>query len=217
MYVPHRYLLHHNTFWLSPNRTLFWEEEKILMLSDAHFGKITHFRKAGIAMPTTVFKKDVQKLTQDIQHFSPTKIVIVGDLFHSIANCENDLFEKWRNDFLYLPFILVQGNHDILKKDWYEKVHIDVIKDTLVVKDFAFQHDLSTASTTALYTFSGHIHPGVAFRGRGKQSLTFPCFYFAKQYAILPAFGHFTGYVIIEPTKEEQAFAIVENEIIAVQ
>jgi metallophosphoesterase superfamily enzyme len=60
-------------------------------------------------------------------------------------------------------------------------------------------------------------HPGILIRGLGKQSLRFPCFYFGEQYAILPAFGNFTGFSLIEPSSRENVFAIVENKIIQIQ
>jgi len=43
----------------------------------------------------------------------------------------------------------------------------------------------------------------------GKQSLQFPCFYFGEQYAVLPAFGRFTGTVSIDPLPESNVFAIL--------
>jgi metallophosphoesterase superfamily enzyme len=43
----------------------------------------------------------------------------------------------------------------------------------------------------------------------GKQSLQFPCFYFGREYAILPAFGQFTGTVSIDPGVESNVFAIL--------
>ena len=49
------------------------------------------------------------------------------------------------------------------------------------------------------YFFSGHIHPGIRIDGAGRQSLYFPCFYFGKKYAVLPAFSRFTGAAVIYP------------------
>jgi metallophosphoesterase superfamily enzyme len=61
----------------------------------------------------------------------------------------------------------------------------------------------------APYYFSGHLHPGIRIRGMGKQSLQFPCFYFGTEYAVLPAFGKFTGTVSIDPLPESNVFAIL--------
>jgi hypothetical protein len=51
----------------------------------------------------------------------------------------------------------------------------------------------------------------------GKQSLCFPCFYFGKKYAVLPAFSRFTGVAMIYPEAEEEVFAIVNHELIQLQ
>ena len=64
------------------------------------------------------------------------------------------------------------------------------------------------------YIFSGHIHPSITVRGLGKQALKFPCFYFGKQYGVLPAFSKFTGTYGIEPKSGETVFALVNQTII---
>jgi metallophosphoesterase superfamily enzyme len=68
-----------------------------------------------------------------------------------------------------------------------------------------------------MFTFSGHIHPGVVMNGIGKQSLRFPCFYFTKNYAVLPAFSHFTGLYKINPKKNDKVFALIENAVVKIQ
>jgi metallophosphoesterase superfamily enzyme len=50
----------------------------------------------------------------------------------------------------------------------------------------------------------------------GRQSLRFPCFYFNAQFAVLPAFSRFTGLALIEPKKQEDVFAIVNDQVIPV-
>ncbi len=71
----------------------------MLLLSDLHFGKTGHFRKEGIAVPQAIYKEDLQRLVTQIQFFKPQQVVVIGDMFHSHANKELDLFKKWRNDF----------------------------------------------------------------------------------------------------------------------
>ncbi len=67
-------------------------------------------------MPQSVYKEDIQRLIAQIQYFKPKSLIVVGDMFHSTANKELELFAKWRNDFTYLEIHLIKGNHDILKK-----------------------------------------------------------------------------------------------------
>jgi metallophosphoesterase superfamily enzyme len=199
-----------------------------------HFGKTGHFRKAGIAVPQSVYREDLLRLLSLIQYFQPRQLLVVGDLFHSRENKELNLFRRWRDDFPDLGIRLILGNHDILHEDWYEAAGITVSREVLRMGEFAFIHDITewTAGTTggreavatggreaagtageprgeAPYFFSGHLHPGIRIRGMGKQSLQFPCFYFGGQYAILPAFGRFTGTVSIDPLPESNVFAIL--------
>lgn len=204
-----------NSFLLCAGRCIFWEEEKALILSDLHFGKTGHFRKNGIAVPQTVFKEDMQRLTAQIQYFKAERLIIVGDLFHSHANREMDYFLKWRNDFPQPAIQLIIGNHDILPEDWYTKAGITCIKNQLQTGPFVFTHDKAECnSPDGCYIFSGHIHPAIILSGSGRQSLKFPCFYFTKYYAVLPAFGRFTGMHSINPAKKDTVFAIAQNKVI---
>ncbi len=126
MTAPILHIVQQNRFWLSPNRAIFWEDEKALIVSDTHFGKTGHFRKHGIAVPPKVYQEDLQRFFNLIHEFKVEKIIIVGDFFHSVANEELNLFLKWRRDFLSIHFILVRGNHDILHNNWYTSADIKV-------------------------------------------------------------------------------------------
>lgn len=202
--------------WLSPDRCIFWEEERSLIVSDLHFGKTGHFRKAGIAVPQSVYREDLQRLLSQVQYFQPRQLLVVGDLFHSRENKELDLFRKWRDDFPGLGIRLIQGNHDILREDWYRAAGIEVSEGCLQLGALAFVHDITDiedmtpcADGKPAYYFSGHIHPGIRIRGMGRQALQFPCFYFGAEYAVLPAFSRFTGTVSIDPLPESSVFAIL--------
>lgn len=223
MHPPQLLKWHHASFWLSPERCLFWEEEKLLIVSDLHFGKTGHFRKSGIPVPQKVFREDLQRLVAQMQYFNPAELLVVGDLFHSTANQELELFKKWREDLGDLEITLVKGNHDILHDRWYKACGIEVCKDGLNIKGFCFTHDnldcfgkdqLETGE--AVYTISGHIHPGVRVNGAGKQSICLPCFYFGRQQAILPAFSRFTGTALVHPETGDRIFALVNQQVVEV-
>ena len=214
--IPHTIL--GNTFLLSASRCIFWEEERILIMSDLHLGKTGHFRKSGIAIPQAIFKEDMQRLVTQLQIFKPRQVIIIGDMFHSYDNKEHEFFLKWRQDFADIPIHLVKGNHDILKEAWYAKAGITIIKCELTIGNFVFVHDFTDCTAPdSGYIFSGHIHPGVTVRGAGRQSLHFPCFYFGKEYAVLPAFSKFTGTYTIEPKAGESVFALVEQTLVKIK
>ncbi len=213
MQAPILHKVHRQNLWLSAQRSLFWEEEKALIISDLHFGKTGHFRKAGIAVPQSVYKEDLQRLVNLLYFFKPSQLLVAGDFFHSHANTELDWFRRWRDDFSSLKITLVRGNHDILNDAWYREAAIDVAYPALQVNSFLFSHDKCEAPGDA-YAFYGHVHPGIVLQGLGKQSLRFPCFYFTDRYCILPAFSKFTGAVGMNGAAASAIFAIVENELI---
>ncbi len=209
MFLPQKFILHKQTLWLSPARCIYWEEEKALILSDLHFGKSGHFRKSGIGVPQNIFKEDLQRLFTQIQFFKPSILLIAGDMFHSHANKEIDFFLKWRNDMPDLSIHLIKGNHDVLSNKFYEQANIKVAKQKHSINTFCFTHDITSAceddtgnKSEDVFTFSGHIHPGVRVNGVGKQSFKLPCFYFTKKYAVLPAFSMFTGLYKLTPKNQ---------------
>jgi DNA ligase-associated metallophosphoesterase len=222
------YTIAGETLWLTPQRAIFWEAEKAILVSDCHMGKTGHFRKEGIAVPQDVYKEDLRRLVHLVQFFHAEQLIVVGDLFHSRSNRELDLFQKWRLDLPGLSVHLVRGNHDILEESWYIQAGITLHEGTLHRRTFSFTHhppeerpgntlpDVSSAGPAAgeRYLFTGHLHPSVTMRGAGKQTLRFPCYYFGKSYAILPAFGQFTGTARVDAQPGDHLFAIVNQEII---
>lgn len=220
MQQPVQHIIRNNSFWLSAQRCIFWEDKKTLILSDLHFGKTGHFRKAGIAIPQNVYKEDLQRLVSSIQHFNPSQLIIAGDLFHSQENKELDWFKRWRADLSTIHIQLIKGNHDILHNQWYEEAGMTVHNEELIINDFSFRHDHipeSAANGPQPFSFTGHIHPGISIHGSAKQSLHFPCFYFTNNHCVLPAFSRFTGTHSIEPQKGDAVFAIVKDSVMKIE
>jgi metallophosphoesterase superfamily enzyme len=114
--------------------------------------------------------------------------------------------------------LLIKGNHDIVPEKWYKNAGIEIVERIWRRNNFLFVHHIEDAGEEELnegdYFFSGHIHPAVNITGLGKQSLRFPCFYFAEKYAVLPAFGKFTGTYLMEPSGKDICFAVVEDSVI---
>ena len=216
--VPH--IIHGQIFWITPERSIFWEEENTLIVADLHLGKTGHFRKAGIAIPQSVYKADLQRLMALLYLFKAERLIVVGDFTHSTVNKELELFLKWRKDFSALQIDLVKGNHDILEDAWYNDANIILHEWELLVKDFLFKHEDKRYKRPAIenvrYTFSGHLHPGYKLKGQGKQSLKFPCYFFGKDHCILPAFSRFTGTFLVEPGKGDIVYAITGAELLKI-
>lgn len=214
---PKHFILREEEFWLLPERMIYYPSDKMLILADIHLGKTGHFRKSGIAVPQMVYKQDVQRLFAAIQLYHPQTVIIVGDMFHSKANKELNLFLKWRKDFAELEFQLIKGNHDILFAEFYEEAAVSV--DNIIRKKcFSFIHDITDidGKEENSYFFCGHIHPSICVKGISRQHVHLPCFYFTKNYAVLPAFSEFSGNCVINPKQDDQVFAILNNSILQV-
>ena len=126
-----------------------------------------------------------------------------------------DLFRKWRKDFSSLDVHLVKGNHDILDDNWYSEADIQYTKEQLLLKNFLFVHDITKIKEVKAdkghYIFSGHIHPGISIRGRGKAITAISLFLFCKTYCILPAFSRFTGTYKVEPKKARKYLVLLKK------
>lgn len=200
---------------LLPQRAIFWEEEKALILSDLHLGKAAHFRKAGIAVPAGIVQEDLFRLQQLITRYLPERIIIVGDMFHSRENNEVQYFRLWRQQFSRISFDLVKGNHDIMPDDVYGQLQINV-HPALTLRNIHFIHEPCEDPNGFAYTFSGHLHPAFVMQGAGRQRLRLPCFYFGRYCGILPAFGHFTGSATLDDERDP-VFVIAGKSIIRAQ
>lgn len=200
---------------LLSQRALYWEAQKMLLLADLHLGKVNHFRKAGLPVPVKANEKNVELLLESIQLTKPERVIFLGDLFHSHYNEEWEVFGQLLKNFPAISFELVVGNHDILSDHQYQKLGI-ILHQELQVGPFLLTHHPLENYSGEMYNLAGHVHPGARLIGKGRQSITLPCFYFGKQQGILPAFGVFTGLARILPKKDDHVFIIAENKILKV-
>lgn len=201
---------------LLPDKAIYWHEQQSLLLSDLHLGKAAHFRKAGIPVPAKVHQHDLRRLDALIELTDARKVIFLGDLFHSELNREWNDFTVWMEKHPLLEFILIRGNHDILPEQAYADSSLLLIEKKLVVPPFLLTHEplVDKNDESGLYTICGHLHPAVNLRGNGLQQITLPCFYFGLHYALLPAFGKFTGFHKIKPRKEDAVFAIANKRVL---
>ena len=187
-------------------RAIFWAANRVLIISDLHLGKAGHFRKHGIAVSRNVHLHDLRNLELLIKETKAERIFFLGDLFHSYQNAEWEDFLNFLHAHNDIEYTLIEGNHDILTE--YPKP-LNVTKK-LVLHPFSFTH---VKEKDAYYNISGHIHPGVTVAKKTRMGMTFPCFLFAKDYALLPAFGQFTGIKKISPNKGDRVFVIGDDRV----
>lgn len=200
---------------LLPDKMVFLPDASTLVIADAHFTKDTHFRKHGIAIPSGLIQRDLTRLDQAIAHCGASRLLFLGDMFHSEENKSMEHFRQWRAQ-QSVEVELVIGNHDILDADWYTHAGVQCHATDVRIGDILFSHDRVEVEEGD-YNVHGHIHPVIRLYGKAKQSLRLPCFWFGLQHAVLPAFGSFTGGFAIQPEAPDRVYAVAGNEIIPVQ
>lgn len=210
--MTHSITLHDQIFEMHFSGALFWEKHSILLISDVHLGKVSHFRKYGAAVPQQAVQQNFDALTAVVEHFKPKSILFLGDLFHSSLNIEWSLFEQWVQTTSQ-EIILVSGNHDIISPLKYEALNIKVIPE-LTLDSFLLTHH--PEERDGFFNFSGHIHPAIKLSGLGRQSVRLPCFYKTEHQMILPAFGEFTGTYTLEPCEGCEVYALLGDAVLPV-
>lgn len=178
-------------FTLNNQHSMYWPNEKALIISDLHLGKTAYFRKNGFAVPDYTHKNDLKKLAQLLEHYQPEKLIIVGDLIHARNNNEVIDFINFKNRYANTQFILIKGNHDVLSDKFIQSIGIDDVHQSLNIGTILFIHEPEL--TYDFFTISGHKHPGVFIKLLKNKGKRLPCFVVSKNQLILPAFSEFTG------------------------
>jgi DNA ligase-associated metallophosphoesterase len=209
-------LLENERLELLQQKAIYMPAHRVLLLADVHFGKVNHFRKAGIPVPLKANDRNTELLIELIQQTKPLRIIFLGDLFHSHYNEEWEVVGQITNHFKELSFELVVGNHDIMGEHQYTR-HRFILHQKLTVGNLLLTHEEMTRVPAGFYNLAGHFHPGVRLHGKGRQSLMLPCFYFGKRKGLLPAFGSFTGLAKIRPRQNDKVYVIVEGRIVLLQ
>jgi DNA ligase-associated metallophosphoesterase len=199
----------------TPSKIIYWEKQKAIILSDIHLGKVHHFRANGLYVPEAAAHTDLVTLTNLIKQHKAEKLIVCGDMFHSVWNSYNSIFEAWRKEN-NLEIHLIKGNHDIINNAWLEGLNINVHETELTIAGFTFIHEIPEEKKENRFYIYGHIHPSISMPIGLKQSKKFPCFYIQKKSICLPAFADFSGSFELQKKKAEIILAIVGDELIKV-
>ncbi len=198
---------------LLSEKAIYLPDHDVLIVSDLHFGKIEHFRKNGIGLPAAAARQDIGKLERLIRKVDAKDVVFLGDLFHSDYNNAWPVFKTMLKSFSDKKFHLILGNHDILDETLYAGMELSY---EMEIENLLLTHEPMDVVIEDKYNLCGHIHPGVRLKGKGKQSLRIPCFYFGKHTGILPSFGTFTGTHVIKPVEGDTVFVVQDDVVMEV-
>ena len=199
---------------LLPERAVYWPRTRTLLVADPHFGKAATFRSAGVPVPAGTTDGTLARLDATLARTGARRLLFLGDFLHarqsrSVATI--DALGSWRERHAGLSVVLVRGNHDRRAGDPPAELQVSCADAPLIEPPFAFVHH--PVEVSGVYSLAGHIHPGATMVGRGRQRLRLPCFWFCGQWAVLPAFGEFTGLATVEPEIGDQVFVIAGDEV----
>ena len=102
-------------FSMSPEGTLYWHAEHMLVVADLHLEKGSHFAMRGQFLPPYDTRETLERLERAIKNSSASRILFLGDSFHDatgperMSYTERDMLEDMCGA---LQAIWVQGNHD---------------------------------------------------------------------------------------------------------
>lgn len=212
MYVKQIQLFDENAY-LSSTGALFRPNNATLYTADLHLSKDAHFRKEGIPVPMESTMADLKLLDETLTFFSASRCVFLGDLFHSSANEQIWEIIEWGKQHSDIQFELIRGNHDYPDLDWLQKFGFHSSSTYSIDDGWKLIHDYSDDKLSEIPRLSGHIHPKIALKGKGRQRITLPCFWKKENDFILPSFGSFTGGQIVKPERNHQIFALSSTEI----
>lgn len=203
---------------LLPERAVFWQQAKMLIVADPHFGKAQVFRDSGIPVPAGTTADDLHRLSTLMEQLQPDELLMLGDLVHGRVDGGRALeaaIDKWRRRWPGVRLTLVSGNHDRWAGPPPTPFRIDRVVAQHVALPFVFRHEPD--DSIHRYSIAGHLHPAVSLSGRARRRETLPCFCFGKSRAVLPAFGSFTGHQVIRPEPQERVFVVAGDEVIALK
>lgn len=205
---------------LLPEKAAYWAEQQTLLVADVHVGKALSFRRLGLPVPEGGTADSLATLSRRVAQLGARRVVFLGDLLHSAhaqSASAQSTFTRWREAHSDLELTLVRGNHDQRAGDPPAGWGLEVVDEPLRWGPWALCHhpDVAVADGGG-YVLAGHWHPCVSLRGRVRERLRLPCFWFGNRVGVLPAFGSFTGMHPIAPQPQDRVYAVSEGTVVAV-
>ena len=174
-----------------PSRALFLPETKELLICDIHLGKAEYFQQNGIPLTNNSDENNFARIKKIVKKYSPEKLIILGDLFHSKFSIDKTLQKNVEDlpRLLKTNVELVLGNHDV-------GCNIKNIKilNNIKTKNIVFSHEPVNLADNRTLNICGHYHPKIYLKNE-RDKLSFRCFAMDnnKNTLFLPAFGDLTG------------------------
>lgn len=167
---------------------LWWEERRILCVSDLHLGKSERVaRRKGTTLPPYDTRDTLLRLENDLRQTNASTVVCLGDSFDDLeaADALSDAERLWISRLQAgRQWIWIEGNHDPGPVE-FGGSHLAEFP----LPPLTFRHIAKPGKSGEI---SGHYHPKVRIQTR-LRSISRPAFLFDSDRVILPAYGTYTG------------------------
>ena len=168
--------------------TIYWPQEKLLIVSDLHLEKGAAL-SAAAPLPTFDTKDTLERLKQRLDAIRPQTLICLGDSFHTIERAfllPPDSLALLHEIARSVNIIWITGNHD----SHLPKRLPGEMMQSLRLQNILLCHEADSAMQQA--TISGHFHPKARIKLRAR-ALSARCFIQNSHHLIMPAFGSYTG------------------------
>ena len=196
---------------LHSSQVLFVPSTKELLLSDIHIGKAEYFQLNGIPLTNKEDESNLNRIYKLAKEFSPKKIVILGDLFHSRYSLNKNLIDKVEKLFgdLYTEIELIEGNHD---KGCYIR-NINYLKEKKSL-NLIYTHQPIKSNKKLILNICGHYHPKLILKNQ-QDKISLKCFALDRvnNSLYLPSFGDLTGGYLCKSNFKKWAIVSEDNII----
>lgn len=204
--------------WLHPQHVMYWPARSTLFVADVHLGKEQAFARSGIAIPGGISDDVLQRLFTLCDACKAQTLMVLGDFMHTIPAVDESWLGTLRQMLTQRPHLdmhIVAGNHDKIPGRTMLDNRINWHQHALQRGPFILQHE--PRNDPDGYVLAGHLHPVWRLQAAGYRSLRAPVFWFRKQYAVLPAFGIFTGGMDIGPDgQNDRLYMIGDDHVIPI-
>ncbi|MEM9751754.1 MAG: ligase-associated DNA damage response endonuclease PdeM [Planctomycetota bacterium] len=197
---------------LRSERVLVDHDARTVVAADLHLGKSDHFRAAGVPVPEQTNADTLDRLATVCEATAAESLIVLGDFFHSRDGVTPGLVEKlqaWRERTAWLDVFNVRGNHDRRAGDPPKSLDIEVWDKPVRDGELVYAHEPEEREDA--FVLCGHLHPAVKLsngQSRRGDRMRLPCFVLGERYAVLPAFGAFTGAKCVSPKKGQRIYVV---------
>lgn len=166
---------------------LYWEAQRLLVVSDLHLEKGSSFAARGVLLPPYDTAATLGRLAAVIAHHDARMVIALGDSFHD-GSAHQRLSSVDRETIAALQagrdWIWIAGNHDPALPSTLG----GIVASEVCIGPIAFRHE----PTGAFGEIAGHLHPKARVATRGR-SVERRCFASDGERAVMPAFGAYAG------------------------